>query len=469
MLIRAAEVEGARVDVRIRDGRVAQIAASLRPKAGETQIEARGGALLPGLHDHHIHLFALAAAEASVDCGPPAVRDAPALAAALQRRARETDSDWIRGFGYYESVAGSLDRDRLDTWLDDRPLRVQHRTGALWMLNSLAVDELGLDAVRDVPGIERGANGRATGRLFDLDGWVRDRLPAASPPDLAAVGRHLASYGVTGVTDATPTNEATAFRSYSDAIARNALRQRLVAMGRIDSASPPPGVQLGCVKMMLAERALPEFGALCDAIAEAHRNERCVAIHCVTRAELVFAATAYATAGVRAGDRIEHASVAPPDAVDLVADAGLTVVTQPGFLFARGDAYAVDVEAEERRWLYRGRGWLDAGVPLGAGTDAPYASADPWQAMRAAVERRSRNGEVFQSDESLSPEQALALFTTAPDAPGGAARRIVVGADADLCLLDEPWRTARARLSSERVVATVYAGTLSFQRPEAAR
>ena len=47
---------------------------------------------------------------------------------------------------------------------------------------------------------------------------------------------------------------------------------------------------------------------------------------------------AFAEAGARAGDRIEHAAVAPPDVVALVAALPLTVVTQPGFIRERGDA-----------------------------------------------------------------------------------------------------------------------------------
>ena len=57
MLIREAEIEGqAPFDVRLHEGRVHQIARSLAPEAGERVLPARGGALLPGLHDHHIHL-----------------------------------------------------------------------------------------------------------------------------------------------------------------------------------------------------------------------------------------------------------------------------------------------------------------------------------------------------------------------------------------------------------------------------
>jgi predicted amidohydrolase YtcJ len=62
--------------------------------------------------------------------------------------------------------------------------------------------------------------------------------------------------------------------------------------------------------------------------------------------------------------------------------------------------------------------------------------------------------------EALSPERALALFTTPAEQPGGTPRRVRPGAAADLCLLDRPWARARDALSSRAVAATVRAGQL---------
>ena len=61
MLIRDAEVGGERCDVRLAEGRIAEVGPALAPFADDV-LEAAGGALLPGLQDHHIHLQALAAA-----------------------------------------------------------------------------------------------------------------------------------------------------------------------------------------------------------------------------------------------------------------------------------------------------------------------------------------------------------------------------------------------------------------------
>ncbi|HEY3749338.1 MAG TPA: hypothetical protein VGL80_09075 [Pseudonocardiaceae bacterium] len=86
--------------------------------------------------------MAVAAAMHSVDCGPPRVRTAAHLRDALRTA---PPGDWVRGVGYHESVAGLLDRDVLDGMVPDRPVRVQHRGGALWTVNSVGLAALAAD------------------------------------------------------------------------------------------------------------------------------------------------------------------------------------------------------------------------------------------------------------------------------------------------------------------------------------
>jgi predicted amidohydrolase YtcJ len=463
-LILGAEVPGVGVvDVRIRGGVVQQWhPGGLALEADERVIEGNGGLLLPGLHDHHLHLLALAAALRSTRCGPPDVESPQELARALRNASPDPESGWIRGVAYHDSVAGPLDRHALDGFRPDAPLRVQHRSGALWAVNSAGLARLGLEPGSEAPpGVERDASGHFTGRLLRVDEWLRERLPPAAPPDLSAAGALLARCGVTGVTDATPHNGARELSIFSDAVTSGALPQRLRVMGSASLPEPRHAlIERGPLKIWLSDAELPDLDTLCERIALAHAQGRGVAIHCVTRGELVLAAAALEATGALAADRIEHASIAPPDLVKLLAGLPVSVVTQPNFIFERGDAYAREVERRDRPWLYRCRGFVDAGVPLGGGTDAPFGVADPWRAMSAAVERLSGTGLELGPRESLSPERALALFTTPLDAPGGTPRQVGPGMPADLCLLDRPWAEARAALADARVVATLCRGEL---------
>ncbi len=463
MLIHDAEHAGRRIDLRLEEDRIAEMGARLSPRAGEDQIDARGGALLPGLHDHHLHLLSLDASLDSIACGPPDTRDSAALQAALE--SAPLQPSWLRGTGYFESVAGPLDRAVLDRFCPHRPLRIQHRSGSMWFLNSRAIDALNLDRRETPIGVERDVKGKATGRLFRLDAWLRELLPPRADLDLSRVGQLLAARGVTGVTDATPTNGTAEFRLFQDAQRRGALPQQLLLMGspELSSQSSAESLAIGAQKFLLDESTLPDLDALTESIRKAHMSQRPVAIHSVTRSEILYALAAIEAAGTLAGDRLEHASIAPPESVESARRLALTVVTQPNFVAERGDAYLRNVEASDQAYLYRLGGWLDAGVALGGGTDAPFGSPDPWRAMRAAVERRAPSGAPLGASEAISPERALALFTTRPGAPGGRPRELCVGAPADLCLLDVPWNEARQQLDSELVVATIRGGRLIWR------
>lgn len=469
----------ARVDMRIADGRIAAIAPAgqspaLRPGGAEECCAARGALLLPGLHDHHIHLVSLAVALESIPCGPPEVHTAQELAARLQAAAAQLEpGGWLRGYAYHASVAGEIDRRWLDHLLPHHPVRIQQRSGRLWLLNSAALVRLtqGLTASQLPAGLER-QGGLPTGRLYDADDWLAQRLASVQPrrfPDLAGVSQELARQGVTGVCDTTPTNDVAQWQHFVAAHESGRLTQQLLLMGNaaldpLVGGSASGAVVPGPLKLHLHENALPDFDRLVAAIARSHAHERVAAIHCVTVSELVFGLNALAAAGAHAGDRIEHAALVPPDLLDMLAASGVSVVTQPNFILERGEAYRQEVATEEQPWLYRLQGLRAAGVRLAGSTDAPFGRARPWVAMQAAVTRRTAAGVTMGEEEALTPEAALALFLGELAQPGGPPRQLRVGAPADLCLLDRCWAQARNDLGAVEVSMSWARGRSIYRR-----
>ncbi|MGN6357825.1 MAG: amidohydrolase family protein [Novosphingobium sp.] len=455
MLIRGAELWGhGLADVSIEHGRIAAIAPGFA--ASGPAVEARGALLIPGLHDHHIHLAALAAKRASVWCGPPQVTTREALAEALA----QPGHGWLRGIGYHESVMGLPAAAELDELVRDRPLRIQHRSGRMWLLNSAAL-ELLLHKAPPPPGLEM-EGGSHTGRLFDEDEWLRTALGAA-PPSFAQVGAELARYGITGVTDMSPRNDPAMAAHFAAQMAGGALPQRVTLAGALSLAAASGPWRLGPAKLHLHESTLPEFDAAAGFVRAAHEQGRGVAVHCVSEVELVFALALFETAGTVKGDRIEHASVASDELVSRIAALGLQVCVQPHFIAERGDDYLRDVEPRHHAELYRLRAFAAAGITLAGGSDAPYGLPDPWTAMAAAVERRTPSGTVMAAGEALTPEEALALYLADP-ADLARRREIAVGAPADLCLLDRPWAQVRSALSAQRVRATWISGRFVHDR-----
>jgi predicted amidohydrolase YtcJ len=423
-LLTDVEVRGHRQDVRVADGRVRAVG-RLAPLPSDEVVPGDGGALLPGLHDHHLHLLALAAAEASVD-----------VSSGLEPLSGLPGSGWVRAVGW----TGDGDRHELDRVLPDRPLRVQHRSGALWVLNSAAVQTLRL-GTEDLPGIERDPDGTPTGRLWRLDGWLGERI-GRQAPDLHALGRRLAALGITGVTDATPDLDPATCD-----LLRAQVPQRLLLLGDPEGAGP--------VKVVLPDHELPTLDALVQRIAQA--RPRPVAVHCVTRVALVLLLTAWDVVGRHPGDRVEHAGVVPPE---LAADLPLCV-TQPAMACARGDEYLRDGAAEDRAHLYPYGDLLARGVPVVPSSDAPYGPVDPWETLRAARDRRTRSGAQLAGG-TVPVATALDGMLRPLEDPRQPARSVQEGAAADLVLLSVPLQDALVEPAAELVRATWVGGERLF-------
>lgn len=454
LVIHDAEVDGRTVDVHVTERRISAITdlrARARPRPDARIVDASGGALLPGLHDHHIHLLALAAARRSL-----------VLTGSLDeigaRAAVDDGVGWMRITGYHESEHGPLDRHRLDALAPHRPARVQHQTGTLWILNSAALDAIGLSSHPD-------------GLLYESDADLRDRVPR-EPIDLAGVARQLASYGVTGLTDATPTERRGDVDVLVEAVRSGAVPQRLAVMGGTGLAAEVPGyagerIAAGPMKLVIGDVDVPALDEIIDAMLSARRFDRAVAVHAVTRVGLVLALAAWEEVGVVAGDRVEHGGVVVPEAAERLAELGLVVVTQPSFVRDRGDRFLRDVDADDIDHLYPCGRLLDAGVGVGGSTDAPFGDPDPWRAIGTAIDRRTRDGRVLGADDRVAPMRALELFLGDLDAPAGPPRRIAVGAPADLCLLQVPLADALRRPSSDAVRTVLCDGAVIVDREAA--
>jgi predicted amidohydrolase YtcJ len=248
----------------------------------------------------------------------------------------------------------------------------------------------------------------------------------------------------------------------AEAAASGALPQRVIVTGgpRLAAADLPAPLGRGPVKLVVADYALPKLEDLVGWMRSAHAVGRPVAVHCVTRAGLGLALAAWDAAGALAGDRVEHASVVPPDLRTRMAARKLAVVTQPGFVQERGDRYLAEVATDDMPHLYPCRSLIEAGIAVGGGTDAPFGHPDPWRAIATAIERRTYQGAPLGVREAVSPERALALFLTPLESPGGDRRRVEVGAPADLCLLDGPLSQVLEEPSSTHVALTVHAGVV---------
>ena len=420
------------VDVEIRAGRIASVAPS--------SVDRCAGRVLGGVHDRHLHLLAMAGAAASIHCSPQMT---PQQWRAVLRDGAAGADGWLRVTGAHESFTGDIDAPALDALRPDVPVRVQHRTGMLWTLNSEALRRLG---PLDHEGVERDARGEPTGRLWRADAWLRDRVPRREP-DLAAVGRDLLRHGITSVTDATPDLDATTLRLLERAVGRGELSQRVTLLGApLGWTTDVARLRVGAFKIVLDEARLPGVDELAARIAEAHGAARAVAVHCVTAASAHLLVLAFEAVGARRGDRVEHGSVLPPAVIDRLATLDVAVVTQPGFLSDRGDAYLEDVDTADLPSLYPLRDLHDRGVRVRFSSDAPYGPLDPARWLRDAVERRGASGRTIAAGQRITWREAVRALGRMPR-EGESSDLILVDAD-----LEGSLRRAGAALRPRRVL-----------------
>jgi len=428
-LIRTVTVGGRPTDVRIAEGRVVEIGAALAAREGESILDGRGGELLPGLADHHIHLLSLAASRISVDLhGRP-----------LSGTLTAAGSGWLRVIGSSEE----LRRRDVDAVWPDRPVRVLHRSGALWTLNSQAVEQLA--SVLTPEESSSGQVWRSDRRLGQALRFVNSGLDE----QVRAVGTELASWGITHITDATPDLD----RNGIERIREN-VPQRLLSMSVMGE---------GPRKIIVPDHADVEWDRLRGEVGGSHAEGRPVAIHAVSRVALAVAIALLDDVGAHPGDRIEHAAMCDDPSADRLAGIGITVVTQPTIFGRHGDAFIRETPQEERPLLWRHAGLVRRGVRVVVSSDAPHGSFPPAETLRVCAGRPV---------EGVPPAEAFRSFLLPPDDLRRDVRRVARGAPADLCLLSGSVEAAIEAMTSRHsnpVGATFVAGELVHQRVQPPR
>ena len=250
----------------------------------------------------------------------------------------------------------------IDELVPDHPVKLGHRSGHALVLNSLALERVGVTAaVEEPPGgtIDRDLDtGEPNGLILEMDEWLDERIPRVSSTQLAdglsKAGNHLNSQGVTSVEDATPTDSIGRLRTLDGLAVDADFHPHLYAMPSVGSLDDMQDANWdfgelrgrttsGHAKIMLTQtsgRLFPSREVLNDQIDRAHGQGFPVAIHAVESDAVVAAAQAIAAARVPSlRDRVEHASECPPEALEALVTARPVVVSQPGFLLDSGDRY----------------------------------------------------------------------------------------------------------------------------------
>jgi predicted amidohydrolase YtcJ len=470
-----AGLRGPLVDVRLAGGAVAAIGSG-EPAGGALVIDGRGGTLLPGLVDAHVHAAQWASSRRRVPLdAATSAREAVDL---VVRAARADPGEVVTGAGFRDGLwpdaphkdlleralpgqpVALFSNDLHTVWLSPAALRLvgrDHPTGVLveddcYQATSALpaagvelLDRWVLEAVEAAAA--RGVTGIADYEYADtVADWTR-RL-AAGPPAVrvtCVIARHLLDGAIArGHRTGDPVAGADGLLTVG--------AYKLFVDGSLNTRTaychdPYPGMDSHGRLELPPEELVP-------LMERAHRHGIQPAVHAIGDRATAIALDAFARVGCPG--RIEHAQLVHPDDLARFAALGITVGIQP--------AHAPDDrDVADRYWAGRtGRAFpyadlLAAGARLEIGSDAPVSPLDPWDGIASAVTRSDDGRPPWH------PEQAIPLAAALRAASGGRAG-VRVGDPADLVVVaTDPGEVAPYELRDIPVTATLVAGRPTHQ------
>jgi len=502
-----------RAAILVRNGRI--VAVGPREKLGASPnaeaVELHGAHVLPGLCDAHLHLTGYGRSLEEVN-----LRNARSWDEVL-RRARMAAAGlppgaWLTGRGWDQNLWPSKafpDRRKLDEAFPDRPVLLRRIDGHAAVANAVALRRAGIGRdTPDPPGgrILRRTDGQPTGVL--VDGAVDLARRAVPEPDDATVERWilrsakaLLGDGFVQVHDAGTTAQELRVLRRLDAAVRLPIRVYVLLDGSDDALlkrelrhppawAGPSMLRVGGVKLY-ADGALGSRGALLGADYSDDPGNRGLAVTSIDRLRKIigWASGAGYQVGIHAiGDeavhrildlyaevgpvvcrrlrhRIEHSQIVRPGDVRRYAKLGIVASVQPTHCTSDMPWAPARLGTKRIPWAYRWRSFLDAGIRLAGGSDAPVEDPDPRRGLYAALTRQAPDGTPhggWNPAERLTPDQALDLFTTGAAWAGhceswsGSVRR---GVAADLTVVSaNPLKVAPRKLLGLKILRTVVGG-----------
>jgi len=164
--------------------------------------------------------------------------------------------------------------------------------------------------------------------------------------------------------------------------------------------------------------------------------------------------------------RIEHASVMRKDLLERAKGLGVIINFHP-YLFEHGDKMT-DFGRERFSWLFPYKTAIELGVTVAGHSDWSVSLADPLLKIQDMVTRKSKEGNVYGADQTVSPEVALRVWTLGnayASFEENIKGSIEVGKLADIVILSgDPTKTNSESIKDIQVEKTILGGEIVYSR-----
>ncbi|NSL54924.1 amidohydrolase [Uliginosibacterium aquaticum] len=503
----------------------------MKLKGGQTKlIDLAGKAMLPGFIDPHGHVFNTGIQAISANLLPApdgAVNDIPALQATLKDWAARNDKltgkyGWIVGFGYDDAQLKEQrhpTREDLDQVSTELPVVIVHQSGHLGVMNSKALQMLGLTAAsKNPPGgnIRRREGGQEPNGVLEENAFfgpffgLMSKLGPDANKALFAAGVNL--YKSFGYTTAQEGKASLGSATTMEAVAKSGkLDIDVVAYPDITvgaqamkapwlSRSYTQHFRIGGIKLTLdgspqgktAWLSKPYYKAPSGQKADYHgysaftdeqvngfveqafqKNWQVLAhVNGDAAIDQFIAAVRAAEARHGMADRRPvaiHAQTAREDQVQAFHDLGIMPSFFPMHTYYWGDWHRDSVLGPERAVNISPLGWaMQRNMIFTSHHDAPVAMPDPMRVMHATVNRVTRSGQVLGPQHRVSPLVALkahTLWSAYQHFEDKSKGSIEVGKLADFVIVDRsPLDGDPMTIDTIKVMETIKQGKSVFKR-----
>jgi predicted amidohydrolase YtcJ len=487
-------------------------------------VDAKGGRLLPGFNDAHVHF-----SDGGASLGSVQLVNVTSLKEFVHRiadyAARTAKGEWIRNGEWDEtkwSPAKLPTRQDIDAVTPDNPVAIDRYDGHMVLANTKALALAGITAkTPDPPGglIVRDATGQPTGALKDA---ATELLQKAEPPlnfaqrrrAIEAALHEAAMRGVTSVQDMSldygdlavysqlQAEDKLTVRVYGAPLIAGVEDQAKLGIGR---AFGSPSLRIGALKMF-ADGSLGSrtayftqpytdepgnrgllFSDMLPLIKAGERLMRAdaanlqVCTHAIGDAAIKTALDLYQAVNKNDGPkdrrwRIEHAQHMAAADFDRFAQLHVIASVQPYQAIDDGRWAEARIGHDRASRTYAFRTFMQHGVRLAFGTDWPVAPLDPLLTLYAAVTRATLDGkhpEGWFPEQKLSVQEAIAAYTSGSayaEFQEQAKGAIEPGKLADMVLLSQDVLTiAPAAIRDTRVLKTFLGGVEIYDAASAPR
>ena len=458
--------------------------------------------ILPGLIDSHLHLLMGGLSLGRLDLA--GARSREEFEKLIDARAAQLAPDrWLESFGWNENNWGGAKPN--STWLrsaGDRPAIAWRCDQHSAVINQQACAILGLNAHTKSPDggtIVRDSSGAPTGLLLEQAAWklLVPHIPqpsrAMKKQACADACAYLLSVGVTSVGAMEYLDDIE--HILAPACSESALRVRVRATV-LDRERPLPFARADAIhgndflrvigfksfadgtlgsstaamiddysdhagSGTLMEHALE--GTLADWMREVLAAGYSPSVHAIGDRALGEVLRAAIKSDPQKRVRFEHAQTVHPDTLEQYQ--GRIISMQPFHKATDAPLAATRLGSHRQNRVFQFREFLRSDARLAFGSDWPIVTADPLEGMRVAITGVALDGNVHGAKQNLTPEEAIAAYTTgAADCLGDSRLmgRLSPGSFADFVALDRNPFACNWMDEAPQVVMTVVGGVVQY-------